>query len=382
MALSNPKRQIVPRGKIWKKNRAAVLVRDGRTCQYCRKGPLIGPDAHADHVRPLKHGGEDELWNYVTACEQCNKTKSDRWPADGDPDITIGVQQIRAFYQQRKAAFERREWLPTIQTVQTAAGAELSKEVQPKGGARGELPLETIELMWKAFLVRPSANHVCEVTGVHHKTARKYVDLGDPSRGIEPFAARLARLQLEASKRADAMFVEKRATTISLIDNLLPAMFKKLAIVNDKGEVVDLAVMPDFKDFLEVAKFREVLTGGADSRREVRHKFADMTEDELVQVINRTRERARLLDAGAGPVIDVTPAASESVSDGEATDSAELGGAGRHSDAVDQGRLDDRETGLADVPGDARPADSVDRGERGECSSGVVSATETNGEGV
>lgn len=103
MALANGSRPIVPRGRMWKKQRAYIISRDGGICRYSG-GEAIGRSANADHVRPLKAGGEDTLWNYVLACEHCNKSKGGKWPADGAPDIVIGSQGIRALYEALKSA--------------------------------------------------------------------------------------------------------------------------------------------------------------------------------------------------------------------------------------------------------------------------------------
>lgn len=54
-------------------NRAALLARDNKTCQYCFKaGNTI------DHVVPRARGGEHRWENVVTACTRCNAKKDDK----------------------------------------------------------------------------------------------------------------------------------------------------------------------------------------------------------------------------------------------------------------------------------------------------------------
>lgn len=55
-------------------SRREVLRRDGHTCQYC------GSTKHLtlDHVIPRSKGGQHSWNNVVTACGNCNSTKSDR----------------------------------------------------------------------------------------------------------------------------------------------------------------------------------------------------------------------------------------------------------------------------------------------------------------
>ncbi len=54
-------------------NRAALLARDNKTCQYCFK-----PGNTIDHVVPRARGGEHRWENVVTACARCNAKKDDR----------------------------------------------------------------------------------------------------------------------------------------------------------------------------------------------------------------------------------------------------------------------------------------------------------------
>lgn len=59
--------------------RFKVLDRDNFTCVYCGSSPTKdGVKLHIDHVLAHSKGGEDELENLVTACEECNLGKNDR----------------------------------------------------------------------------------------------------------------------------------------------------------------------------------------------------------------------------------------------------------------------------------------------------------------
>lgn len=57
--------------------RFAVLKRDAFTCQYCGRRP---PDVEleVDHVIAVVNGGNSELANLITACNECNRGKRDR----------------------------------------------------------------------------------------------------------------------------------------------------------------------------------------------------------------------------------------------------------------------------------------------------------------
>jgi hypothetical protein len=55
--------------------REMIMIRDGRTCQYCGK-----PAEHIDHVIPRCQGGTDDPDNLVAACAFCNLSKGGRTP--------------------------------------------------------------------------------------------------------------------------------------------------------------------------------------------------------------------------------------------------------------------------------------------------------------
>lgn len=62
------------RKSISKKVRFEVFKRDSFKCQYCGKA---SPDVilHVDHLKPVSKGGENEIYNLITACSDCNGGK-------------------------------------------------------------------------------------------------------------------------------------------------------------------------------------------------------------------------------------------------------------------------------------------------------------------
>lgn len=65
------------RKTLTKKTRFEVFKRDGFKCQYCGAS---APESIlvVDHIDPISKDGEDEMVNYITACQPCNAGKSDR----------------------------------------------------------------------------------------------------------------------------------------------------------------------------------------------------------------------------------------------------------------------------------------------------------------
>jgi 5-methylcytosine-specific restriction endonuclease McrA len=61
--------------------RAAVMLRDLNTCQYCGTAP--GRDElTVDHVIPRSRGGSHSWQNLVTACKRCNQKKGSQMPEE------------------------------------------------------------------------------------------------------------------------------------------------------------------------------------------------------------------------------------------------------------------------------------------------------------
>lgn len=62
----------------YSKLRFTILERDNFTCQYCGRTPQDGVKLHIDHIIPKSKGGSDKKDNLITACEECNLSKSNK----------------------------------------------------------------------------------------------------------------------------------------------------------------------------------------------------------------------------------------------------------------------------------------------------------------
>ena len=59
------------------KLRFQVFERDDFKCRYCGRGVTDGVKLQIDHILAKKQNGQNELSNYLTACEECNLGKGD-----------------------------------------------------------------------------------------------------------------------------------------------------------------------------------------------------------------------------------------------------------------------------------------------------------------
>lgn len=68
---------------IPKSIRFEVFKRDSFTCQYCGES---APNVilNVDHIYPVSKGGNNEIMNLVTSCEDCNSGKSDKLLKEAD----------------------------------------------------------------------------------------------------------------------------------------------------------------------------------------------------------------------------------------------------------------------------------------------------------
>jgi len=69
------------RKPLSKKIRFEVFKRDNFTCQYCgHKAPEY--ILEVDHIDPVKHKGDNDPFNLITSCFDCNRGKADRKLSD------------------------------------------------------------------------------------------------------------------------------------------------------------------------------------------------------------------------------------------------------------------------------------------------------------
>lgn len=63
-------------GRPWRRTRDAVLVRDGRLCQPCRRADRLTLATEVDHIVPLCEGGSDDDANLEAICRPCHGVKT------------------------------------------------------------------------------------------------------------------------------------------------------------------------------------------------------------------------------------------------------------------------------------------------------------------
>lgn len=147
---------------ISKKLRFDVFKRDAFRCTYCGRQP---PDVTlvADHVLPVKEGGETIAANLVTSCFDCNAGKGARVLGDVPPPY-----QSDAILAQLQQDAERR----TLMLGMASSGAKDNNAIQ--------VALDTVYQWWYDLVGTSS--------GWHSKTVQRFLNgrlsLGDLNEAI------------------------------------------------------------------------------------------------------------------------------------------------------------------------------------------------------
>lgn len=71
--------------------RFSILSRDGFCCGYCGVRATDGAALHVDHIEPLSRGGADSAFNMLTACSECNLSKS---AVSLSPEVVERLQRL------------------------------------------------------------------------------------------------------------------------------------------------------------------------------------------------------------------------------------------------------------------------------------------------
>lgn len=103
------------RKSLSKKTRFEVFKRDSFTCQYCGKK---SPDVilEVDHIKPIKHGGENDMLNLITSCFECNRGKSKRKISDNSV-VEKQRAQIEELNLRRQQLEMMLEWRNAVSTI-------------------------------------------------------------------------------------------------------------------------------------------------------------------------------------------------------------------------------------------------------------------------
>lgn len=100
------------RPHISKSIRFEVFKRDSFTCQYCgRAAPEV--ILHLDHINPVAGGGDSDILNLVTSCEDCNLGKGAK-PLDDNSAIQKQKAQLDELNKRREQLEMLLQWRESL----------------------------------------------------------------------------------------------------------------------------------------------------------------------------------------------------------------------------------------------------------------------------
>lgn len=152
-----------PRRKpLSKKIRFEVFKRDGFTCQYCGR---MAPDVvlEVDHINPVANGGENDIMNLVTSCQDCNRGKGKRKLSSKDEIKAQQAQlkELSAKREQLQMLIEWRKELESINNMQVGIVQDIFSE------CTGSTFTETGKKKIAKFIKKYGINEVCEAVQIY-----------------------------------------------------------------------------------------------------------------------------------------------------------------------------------------------------------------------
>ena len=144
-------------------------------------------------------------------------------------------------------------------------------------GTKPLISVEKYNEMYAVYRERQSVDHVAKTCGVHWKTARRYIEDGDPKRHLRPIKVRYAEVMIKAQAREDFTLAKANAE----MRKAARAMFAKYVqrIQKLKPEELDPNKMASALRELQAVLLKSF--GEADLVVESKGRFAGWTLDEL-----------------------------------------------------------------------------------------------------
>lgn len=145
----------------------------------------------------------------------------------------------------------------------------------------GKPDRKKINELWNLYQSEHRIAPLCRATGLHHSTVTRYIKRGDLARGIEPFEARLKRM----NDKADFDRAKEQVEDFKMISTVIRAAGRDLfRVEKKKGKVVIVGLKndPTIADMDKLLRLKYFLAGEPDSRAEIK------MNGEITRVIQAT----------------------------------------------------------------------------------------------
>lgn len=171
------------------------------------------------------------------------------------------------------------------------------KKKTPKPPRRGasKIAVSTYQKMWAAYQQRQSVEHVRKACRVSWRTADKYIDEGDPTRGMEPLRDRFAKVMQKAQRDEDYGLVKARRDTLTLIRAYKTKLANRIKTITTDNMSASIGNEIDRIARLE----EELLTKAPPSDQTAEALFEGWTDEEMEAYAQTGKWPDRPLDAPA-----------------------------------------------------------------------------------
>jgi len=173
---------------------------------------------------------------------------------------------------------------------------------------------EKIDGMFDAYLEKQTAVHIVEKTGVHINTAKKFINKGDPKRGVQAFKQRFE----EGRKKQEELYDSKadfyRKEDLEIVQSIKKKMWDALKRLDNFNE--NTITLNQYVDAMErLAKLQQFLCGEAESI--TRHEHINTIKLDLPpEVVNSI---SRIVLTHYQQIADEEAIAARQLEDGESS---------------------------------------------------------------
>jgi hypothetical protein len=203
----------VRRKPISKKLRFEIFKRDSFTCQYCGQS---APDVilHVDHISPVSGGGDNDIMNLITSCQECNCGKGAK-RLDHKSVLAKQKAQLDELNQRREQLDLMVKWRNGLMNVEDLAVDSIVQVLNERMGDRSvseygqkivrkwlkkyTLPeiLEAVDLAVTQYYVDDSESAAKVFDYIPRIAFRKKIDKDNPELGKLYYIRGIARNRID-----------------------------------------------------------------------------------------------------------------------------------------------------------------------------------------
>jgi hypothetical protein len=158
---------------------------------------------------------------------------------------------------------------------------------RPRQGQAPGIDKKKYDQIFRYFLEDQNIKSVARKCGLDPRTVRKYVEHGDPRRGLEPIRDRYARIVRKAQEREDADIAKAVASNLALVRDAKKVLVAKLheQLAPDGKTLTTRAseeLPADISAYIDrIVRLEMSLLGGPDLKVETMNKFEGWTQEEI-----------------------------------------------------------------------------------------------------